>query len=239
MKRPSGISLKEVCKRYGTPANSVHALDGVSFTIEPAMSVAVTGPSGCGKSTLLGVIAGLETPTSGSVSVGGRTISDLAERERALIRRHEFGLVFQADNLLPYLTALENVAQQLSMQPRPEDGERSLAMLACLGLADESGRLPDQLSGGQRQRVALARALVHRPRLILADEPTGSLDAASSELVIDLLLTAQRETSTTLVVATHDADLARRLDRTIRLTDGRVVEGRTVPSVLDGKASGA
>ena len=153
-------------------------------------------------------------------------ISNLPERARERIRRDEIGLVFQADNLLPFLTALENVALQLALRGANGGYERCAELLARLGLAEHAGKLPDQLSGGQRQRVAVARALIHRPRTILADEPTGALDAESSEAVIDVLLDAQRQLGATLIVVTHDLALAGRLDRRLSLRDGRPVADR-------------
>jgi putative ABC transport system ATP-binding protein len=200
----------------------VNAVGGVELEVEPGTSLAVMGPSGCGKSTLLALIAGLEVPSEGRVTIGDQEISSLGAEERARVRRDELGLVFQADNLLPFLTAVENVSLQLVLSRARDDPSEGRALLADLGLAGEDDKLPDQLSGGQRQRVAVARALVHRPRLVLADEPTGALDAGNSAVVIDALLAAQRESGATLVVVTHDADVARRLDRTIRMRDGRL-----------------
>jgi putative ABC transport system ATP-binding protein len=216
------VRLDSVSKHYSTPAGEVRAVDGVTLTVEPGTSLAVTGPSGCGKSTLLGLIAGLEAPTSGRLRIGDQEISSLSDQERARLRRGELGLVFQSDNLLPFLTAVENVSLQLALKDPAADFERCLQLLDSLDLGEKAGSLPDQLSGGQRQRVAIARALVHRPRIVLADEPTGELDADNSRIVIDLLLTAQRESGTTLVVVTHDPVVARRLDRTVSLSDGRL-----------------
>jgi putative ABC transport system ATP-binding protein len=219
--RPAGIVLAGVSKHYATPAGPVRAVDGISLAIEPGSSVAITGPSGCGKSTLLGLVAGLETPAAGTVTLGGEEISSLPEKARAGLRRREIGLVFQADNLQPFLTALENVALALAL--RGGDGYgRCVEVLEELGLGDEAGKLPDELSGGQRQRVAVARALVNQPCVVLADEPTGSLDAGNSEAIVDLLRGAQHATGATLVVVTHDPDVARRLDRTVALLDGKV-----------------
>ena len=190
--------------------------------MEPGTSLAITGPSGCGKSTLLGLIGGLEAPTAGRVVIGGRQVSSMSAGQRARLRRDELGFVFQSDNLLPFLTAVENVGLQLALGAGEANPfERCVELLAELGLGDALDKLPDQLSGGQRQRVAVARALIHRPRLILADEPTGELDDVNSGAVLDLLLGAQREIGTTLVVVTHDADVARRLDRALSLRDGR------------------
>jgi putative ABC transport system ATP-binding protein len=185
--------------------------------------VAITGPSGCGKSTLLGLIGGLERPTEGRVFVDGEELSGLSERQRARLRRDGFGLVFQSDSLLPFLTVIENVALQLALHGASDGDQRSLELIARLGLADHADKLPDQLSGGERQRVAVARALVHGPRLILADEPTGSLDAHNSEVVIDLLVGGQRGVGATLLVVTHDPVVARRMDRVLGLRDGRLV----------------
>jgi putative ABC transport system ATP-binding protein len=219
------IRIEALSKQYATAAGVVQALDGVSLAIEAGESLAVTGPSGCGKSTLLGLIAGLERPSSGSVSLGGRVISHLPERARECIRREQIGLVFQADNLLPFLTALENVAVPLALRGHTGGYERCSGLLARLGLAEHAGKLPDQLSGGQRQRVAVARALVHEPHVILADEPTGALDGASGEAVLQALRTAQLELGAILIVVTHDRAVAARLDRQLSLRDGRPVDG--------------
>jgi putative ABC transport system ATP-binding protein len=215
------IGIEALSKHYETRAGVVRAVDGVTLEVEPGTSLAVTGPSGCGKSTLLGLMAGLESPSAGSVSLGGHAISSLPERDRERIRRDEVGLVFQADNLLPFLTAIENVALQLTLSGM-HTMYASAELLERLGLAEHAGKLPDQLSGGQRQRVAVARALVHRPRVILADEPTGALDEATSQVVVEALLDAQRHLGATLIVVTHDLALAGRLDRRLGLRDGRV-----------------
>jgi putative ABC transport system ATP-binding protein len=225
--RPARIRVESLAKHYATPAGVVHAVEGVSLALEAGASLAVTGPSGCGKSTLLGLIAGLESPTAGSVRLGGREMSNLPERDRERIRRSEVGLVFQADNLLPFLTAAENVAQQLALGGARGDDQRCHELLARLGVAEHAAKLPDQLSGGQRQRVAVARALVHEPGVILADEPTGALDAASGEMVVEALVDAQRRLGATLIVVTHDGALAGRLDRRLALRDGRPVDERS------------
>jgi putative ABC transport system ATP-binding protein len=222
MRHPAAIVLERLTKHYPTPAGPVRAVDRVTLDVAPGASVAITGPSGCGKSTLLGLIAGLESPTSGRVSIGGEDVSGLPGRDRARLRRRRLGLVFQADNLQPFLSALENVSLQLALSGATNGHERCLELLGELGLGDEADKLPDQLSGGQRQRVAVARALVGRPCVILADEPTGSLDAEHSTAIIDLLLAAQRDAGTTLVVVTHDPTVAARMDRTVALRDGRL-----------------
>jgi putative ABC transport system ATP-binding protein len=222
---PTAIGLDSVAKHYVTPAGLVRAVDGISLEVERGTSLAIMGPSGCGKSTLLGLIGGLEAPTSGRVSIGGHEISALSEGERARLRRDQFGFVFQADNLMPFLTAAENVGLQLALDGATNGYQRCLDVLAELGLADDVDKLPDQLSGGQRQRVAVARALIHKPGIILADEPTGSLDTDNSAVVLDLLLAAQADMGATLVVVTHDGRVAARLDRTLHVRDGRLENG--------------
>ncbi len=211
-------------RHHATPAGLVRAVDGISLEVEGGSSVAVTGPSGCGKSTLLSLVGGLERPTAGRVVVGGEEVSAMGERQRVGLRRLHLGFVFQSDNLLPFLTAAENVAHQLALGAGAGAGagERCLQLLDDLGMADAVDKLPDQLSGGQRQRVAVARALVHRPALILADEPTGSVDGANAAVILELLLRSQRETGATLIVVTHDPLVADRLDGAVELRDGRL-----------------
>jgi putative ABC transport system ATP-binding protein len=218
----ASITVDSVIVEHQTASGPVRALDGVSLTVDGGSSVAITGPSGGGKSTLLGVIGGLARPTWGTVRIGDAEISDVSERDRSDFRRSHIGFVYQADNLLPFLTLLENVGLQLSLNGKSSGTGRSLAVLADLGLAGLAYRLPDHLSGGQRQRAAVARAIVHQPKIILADEPTGALDTANAAGVIDLLLAMQREIGATLIMVTHDRDAARRLDRQVRLRDGRV-----------------
>jgi putative ABC transport system ATP-binding protein len=224
VKRPAGIRVDAVSKNYRTSSGLVRAIDGVTLEVEPGSSLAITGRSGCGKSTLLGLIGGLEAPTAGRVVVGGLDLSSMSDRQRDRVRREHVGFVFQADNLLPYLTAAENVALQVALHPSDGGERRCLELLTGLGLGDCVDKLPDQLSGGQRLRVAVARALVHHPGVVLADEPTGAVDADNAQVIVDLLLAAQASTGATLVVVTHDDDVARRLERTLRLQDGRLVD---------------
>ena len=232
------IELDDVSKRYETAAGVVKAVNGISLDVQPGTSLAITGPSGCGKSTVLGLIGGLDTPSTGRVLIGGREISTLPEWRRARVRRHEIGLVFQSDGLLPFLTATENVSLQSSLNDPADGNARTVELLYELGLEEEADKFPDQLSGGQRQRVAVARALIHRPSLIVADEPTGSLDAENAVVVMDLLIAAQRASGATLVLVTHESEVARRLDRTVGMLDGRLADrahridteaGRQVP----------
>ena len=218
----ASIAVDSVVVEHQTSSGPVRALDGVSFIVASGSSVAITGPSGGGKSTLLGVIGGLAQPTSGRVRIGNSQISEMSERDRSDFRRGHIGFVYQADNLLPFLTLLENVGLQLALNGKVSGAGKSLAVLANLGLAGLAYRLPDHLSGGQRQRASVARAIVNEPQIILADEPTGALDAANAVGVIDLLLGMQREIGATLIMVTHDHDAASRLDRQIDLRDGRV-----------------
>lgn len=219
-----GVAVESVSKDFTTDAGLVQAIDGITLAVEPGSSLAVTGPSGCGKSTLLSLIGALEAPTEGRVTVGEAVVSQLTETERARLRREQLGFVFQSHNLQPFLTALENVSLPLALNSSAEGYDRPLELLGELGLATAAQKYPDQLSGGERQRVAVARALVHRPRLILADEPTGSLDSGNSIAVIDLLTAAQAEIGATLIVITHDPAVAARLDRQVGLRDGRIAE---------------
>jgi putative ABC transport system ATP-binding protein len=223
MTMEASIQVESVVVEHATPGGPVRALDGVSFTVDPGSSVAVLGPSGCGKSTLLGMLGGLAPPTAGTVRIGSEEISSLPERDRASFRRSHIGFVYQTDNLLPFLTVAENVGLQLALGSAPTDLGQPCDLLDRLDLASEAQRLPDHLSGGQRQRAAVARAVVHRPEVILADEPTGALDAANAANVIDLLLEVQRELGATLVMVTHDRDAASRMDRRIGLRDGRLI----------------
>jgi putative ABC transport system ATP-binding protein len=218
------IELDDVSKRYETAAGEVRAVDGINLDVQPGTSLAITGPSGSGKSTVLGLIGGLDAPTSGRVFIGGQEISTLPESHRAGVRRHGIGLVFQSDGLLPFLTATENVSLRLSLDNPGEGNARTVELLSELGLEEEADKFPDQLSGGQRQRVAVARALIHRPSLIVADEPTGSLDAENAVAVVDLLMAAQRASGATLVLVTHEPGVARRLDRSVGMRDGRLVD---------------
>jgi putative ABC transport system ATP-binding protein len=203
----------------------VPILKGVSFTVETGEWIALTGPSGSGKSTLLGILAGLDSPTSGRIVLGGTDVSRLGERAMARLRNQRIGVVFQSFNLIPTLTAQENVEAPLYVGPsrlRPPDAAREV--LGLVGLADRLGHRPHQLSGGQQQRVAIARALVTRPALLIADEPTGNLDSVNGAQVLELIETLRRDRRITVVIATHDPAVAARADRTLHLVDGLLTE---------------
>jgi putative ABC transport system ATP-binding protein len=220
---PADLHVDAVSVHHRTAAGVVRALDEVNLDVPGGTSVAVVGPSGCGKSTLLGLLGGLDLPTAGSVRVGPNVISDLGDRERAAFRRSNVGYVYQNDNLLPFLTVTENLAFPLALNTDDRaDPFDVMRLLSRLGLDSLGHRVPDQLSGGQRQRVAIARAVVHRPMLLLADEPTGALDPRNAAAVIDLLLEVGQDLGATLVVATHDRTAAQRMDRIVELHDGAV-----------------
>ena len=207
---------------FETPAGTVRALSLDALDVDGGSSVAIMGVSGCGKSTLLGLLAGLDVPTSGAVTIGDTVVSTLSERARVRFRRNAIGMVYQADNLLPHLTVEENIGLPLAIRRAGQtdhgDEAREVGRLVeRLGLGELRERLPDQLSGGQRQRAAVARAIVHRPAVILADEPTGALDATNGQAVIELLVEVQQEIGATLVVVTHDPAVAAHTERTVRL----------------------
>lgn len=198
-------------------------LQDVSFRVDPGELVAIVGPSGSGKTTLLGLLAGLDRPTTGSVVLDGTDLAALEEDERARLRRERIGFVFQSFQLIPTLTARENVQVPLELGGGGGAGARASELLARVGLGGREHHYPAQLSGGEQQRVAIARAFVHSPRILFADEPTGNLDAATGGRIIELLLELNRERGATLVLVTHDPQLAARAGRIIRLADGRVV----------------
>jgi putative ABC transport system ATP-binding protein len=215
------VALRDVKCHYRTPGGVVKAVDGLDLTVEAGECVAVVGPSGSGKSTLLALLGGLERATAGTASVLGTDLGSLSEEKRAAFRRRHIGFVFQDLGLLPFLTATENVAFGIGVAGAddPLDPRDTLEQLQLGAHAD---RLTDQLSGGERGRVAIARSLAHRPELVLGDEPTGSLDAALSEITITFFLDAVRRLKSAAVVVTHDPTVAARFDRVVRLRDGRV-----------------
>jgi putative ABC transport system ATP-binding protein len=223
------LELRAVSKVYGAGPAEVRALQGIDLSVEPGSMVAVMGPSGSGKSSLLTIAGGLERPTGGQVLVEGADLAGLSRGALARLRRRTVGYVFQNYNLLPGLTAAENVALPLELDGTPARTARQAAMTALdeLDLAERAGRFPDELSGGERQRVAIARAVVGERRLLLADEPSGALDSANGEAVMRLLHTACKR-GVAAVVVTHDAQLASWADRVLFLRDGRVAD-RTAP----------
>ncbi len=222
------VHLRGLTRVYRVGPAEVRALDGVDLDVARGEGVALVGRSGSGKSTLLHLVGGLETPTSGTLHVGGRDLGRLSPYERALYRRREVGFVFQAFHLVPSLTALGNVALALTFQGTYGADRKRLAgeALDRVGLSGRAGHRPGQLSGGEQQRVAVARAIVHRPPLLLADEPTGNLDGATAVEILDCLRSLMREDGTTVLLVTHDDATARSLaTRIVRLRDGRVEGG--------------
>jgi peptide/nickel transport system ATP-binding protein len=219
---PNVLAASGLARRYP----GVQALRGIDLTVAAGESLAIMGPSGCGKSTLLHLLGGLDRPTAGTVTLSGSPLSTLRGAALARRRRREIGFVFQAHNLLSTLTAAENVALPLILDgvPAEEREARALALLETMGLREQADQLPDQLSGGQRQRVAIARALAHRPHLLLADEPTGSLDSATAARTAALLTALARDEGVALALVTHDPTMAARCDRVLHLRDGRPVE---------------
>ena len=207
-------------------AGPVNILRGIDLDIAAGEAVGVVGPSGSGKTSLLMVLAGLERATAGSVMLAGREMTGMDEDALARLRREQVGIVFQAFFLIPTMTALENVAVPLELAGARDASERAEASLRAVGLGHRLTHLPGQLSGGEQQRVALARAFAPRPRLLLADEPTGNLDRATGEAVMDLLFALREQSGTTLMLITHDPALADRCTRIVRIADGRVEEGR-------------
>ena len=216
------ISLENVHLTLASAAGPVPILRGVTLDVAAGETVAIVGPSGSGKSTLLAAIAGLERPTAGRIRIDGTDITDLGEDALALFRRTHIGIVFQAFHLIPTMTAEENVAVPLEIGGRPGAIARARDMLAAVGLGDRCAHYPAQLSGGEQQRAALARAVVTRPKLVLADEPTGNLDRATGDEAMDLLFRVGKDVGATLVLITHDPALAARCHRAVHLVDGAI-----------------
>lgn len=223
------IQIRDLTKVYRLGGgNDVHALRGVSLDIFPGEMVAIMGPSGSGKSTLMNMIGCLDSPSGGQYFLDGLLVSDLVDDELAEVRNRKIGFIFQKYNLLARANAVENVELPLRYSDDPSNRtERAKAMLELVGLGDRMDHKPNELSGGQQQRVAVARALVNDPAIILADEPTGNLDSVSGQEVLELLLKLNREKGTTIVVVTHDQGVASKAQRTIRLFDGKIVEGES------------
>jgi putative ABC transport system ATP-binding protein len=217
------LTAVEVHKSLPLGHERIEILKGVSFQVHQGEFVAIIGPSGSGKSTLLGIIAGLDNPTSGQVLIDGIDITRMSEGQLAKVRNQKIGMVFQAFNLIPTLTAQENVEIPLYVGKHPGSAsERARELLTLVGLAHRLGNRPHQMSGGEQQRVAVARALVTNPAIIIMDEPTGNLDQRNSENILQMIRTLQEQTSTTFIIATHDPKVAAAADRSIRIVDGLV-----------------
>jgi putative ABC transport system ATP-binding protein len=222
------LKVQHLTKTYATAAGPLTVLQEVSFAIPAGGTCAIVGPSGSGKTTLLGLCAGLDQPSTGTVELDGREIGGLSEDQRALVRNECVGFVFQNFQLIPTLTALENVLVPLELRGNGVNESDATELLARVGLGDRLDHYPMQLSGGEQQRVALARAFINRPRILFCDEPTGNLDGDTAHAMADLIFGLNRERGTTLVLVTHDLELARRTQRVLRLRSGAVISDEVI-----------
>ncbi|MFD3157961.1 ABC transporter ATP-binding protein [Haloimpatiens sp. FM7330] len=217
------LKIEDLCKVYGKGENQVTALDHVSLTIEKGEFTAIIGSSGSGKSTLLHAIAGVDVPTSGKIYLDGQDIYAQSNEKLAIFRRRQVGLIYQFHNLIPTLNVIENITLPILMDKRKVNEERLNDLLELLGLKDRKTHLPNQLSGGQQQRIAIGRALMNAPAVMLADEPTGSLDSLNGKEIIRLLKESHKKYHQTLIIVTHDENIALQADRIIGIADGKVV----------------
>lgn len=229
------LSVEGLTKVYGSGETAVTALDDVSFSVEKGEFIAIVGASGCGKSTLLNLIGGLDEPTAGRVFIDGQDLYAMDERQRAIFRRRNLGIVFQFYNLVPTLTAAENIMLPYLLDKRRPEAAKLQEILALCGLSERAGHLPSALSGGQQQRVSLGRALINDPAIILADEPTGNLDSHTSREVMALLQTANRRYQQTLLLITHDEKIALMADRILTIADGRLVDDARLKDAKGGR----
>ena len=218
------VTMEQVTKVYGENETRVWGLHNVDLTVEKGETLAIVGASGSGKSTLLHVMGGVDTPTSGKIVVDGKDITKMNDEQMSVFRRRKIGFVFQAYYLIPVLSVEENITMPILLDHRKPDKEYVEHIMELLGIADRRKHLPNQLSGGQQQRAAIARALANRPALILADEPTGALDSKNGNEVIALLQNSVKQLNQTLVLITHNIDLAREADRIVKIADGEIVE---------------
>ena len=225
------VRMRDVHLTLGSLAGDVHILRGIGLTVDRGEAVSIVGPSGSGKSTMMMVMAGLERPTSGAVEVAGAELTGLSEDKLAIFRRDNVGIVFQNFHLVPTMTALENVAMPLEFSGRRDAFDRAAEQLDAVGLSHRLTHYPAQLSGGEQQRVALARACAPGPNLLLADEPTGNLDGETGDSVMDLLFGLHKRMNMTLMLITHDPDLAGKCDRVVRIDNGHIADdGRAAPA---------
>ena len=229
------LTVKNLTKVYGSGETAVTALDDVSFSVEKGEFIAIVGASGCGKSTLLNLIGGLDEPTAGRVFIDGQDLYAMDERQRAIFRRRNLGIVFQFYNLVPTLTAAENIMLPYLLDKRRPEAAKLQEILALCGLTERAGHLPSALSGGQQQRVSLGRALINDPAIILADEPTGNLDSHASREVMALLQTANRRYQQTLLLITPDEKIALMADRILTIADGRLVDDARLKDAKGGR----
>lgn len=224
------LEATDLWKTYGTGATRVDALKGANLRVQEGEFLAIVGPSGSGKSTLLHLLGGLDRPTAGTVTVGGEDLYGMSEGKLALFRRRQVGFIFQFYNLIPVLSAEENITLPLLLDDRPVDEAHLEGLISHLGLQDRRTHMPNELSGGQQQRVSIGRALAARPSIILADEPTGNLDRNTGKEILDLLRLSVRTYRQTLVMITHDLDAAAAADHVVRIEDGVLYAGKAVPA---------
>lgn len=222
------LKVENLCKTYGVNDTEVRALDNVSFSVERGEFVAIIGASGSGKSTLLHLIGGVDKATSGKIYIDGTEISELNQDKMAIFRRRQLGLVYQFYNLIPILTVEENIVLLCRLDGKQVEKEKLEEMLSILNLTDRRGHLPNQLSGGQQQRVSIGRALINHPAIVLSDEPTGNLDSKASREIIDLLKMTNRKYDQTILLITHDENIALEADRIITIADGKIVKDEKV-----------
>nr|WP_317349226.1 ABC transporter ATP-binding protein [uncultured Blautia sp.] len=222
------LEVKELTKIYGQGENKVVALENVSFRVKKGEFIAIVGASGSGKSTLMNMMGGIDRPTSGSVIIDKKEIFDMNESELAIFRRRNIGIVYQFYNLIPNLTVDENIMLPCLLDQRKPDARKLKRIVEMTGLSSRRKHLPGELSGGQQQRVAVGRALINDPAFILADEPTGNLDSRSGREVIELLMTANRKSRQTLILITHDENIALQADRIITISDGRIIRDEVI-----------
>lgn len=222
------LKVKNLCKNYGKGNTLVKALDNVSFSVEKGEFVAIVGASGSGKSTLLHLLGGVDRPTSGEIIIDGENIYKLNENNLAIFRRRQVGLIYQFYNLIPILNVEENITLPILLDGRVPDKEYSKELIDILGLKNRINHLPNELSGGQQQRVSIGRALMNRPALLLADEPTGNLDSKASKDIVELLKMSNQKYKQTIIMITHDYNLALNADRIITIDDGKIVSDEKV-----------
>ena len=222
------LTVENLTKIYGAGNAEVRALDGVSFTVEKGEFLAIIGPSGSGKSTLLHALGGVDRPTSGKVYMNGQDVYAQNEEQLAIFRRRHVGLIYQFYNLIPVLNVVENMTLPVRMDGRKVNEERLEELLHLLALEDRKNNLPNQLSGGQQQRVSIGRALMNAPEIVLADEPTGNLDSKNSREIVELLKLSNRKYNQTLIVITHDEQIALQADRVIAIEDGRITKDERI-----------
>lgn len=218
------LRTEHLFKTYGEGENAINAVDDVSFSVEQGEFVAIVGASGSGKSTLMHLIGGVDRPTSGKIYVDGKDISKLDADKLAIFRRRQIGIVYQFYNLIPILTAEENITLPWNLDGRKPDKKRLEEIMRSLGIIDKRNNLPNELSGGQQQRVSIARAMINNPALLLADEPTGNLDSKATEDIMSILKLANKNFNQTILMITHDLEIAKDADRIVRITDGKLEE---------------